>query len=256
MSKPLILVTSDQRSFDNFVWSATQTQYLEAVSTVAGGVPVQVPAIDRPVDVETLLDRADGLFVTGSRSNVHPSRYGGSATEEAEPYDLARDQVTLPLIRGALARGLPLLAVCRGLQELNVALGGTLHPALHSLSGRFDHRSPDSTDNKVRFKLSHQVDVVPGSQLAEIVGETTFMVNSLHRQGIFTLADGLVVEATAPDGTIEAVRVADARGFAVAVQWHPEFWAETDPPSRRIFEAFGAAARRFRETEIAVPVAG
>ena len=212
MSAPLILVTSDQRSFDKYVWAATPTQYLEAVTQVAQGVPVIVPALDQPLDVDALLDRADGV---------------------------------LKLIARAIDRGVPLLAICRGMQELNAALGGTLHPAVHAIPGRMDHRPPEADDNAERFKLRHAVDLVPDGELAGIIGETCFMVNSLHRQAMFTLPDRLVVEATAPDGTIEAVRVKDAPAFAFAVQWHPEFWARTDPPSRRLFEAFGDAARAY-----------
>lgn len=245
MSAPLILVTSDQRSFDKYVWAATPTQYLEAVAQVAGGVPVIVPTLDKPLNVDDLLDRADGVVATGSRSNVHPSHYGGTPTEEAEPYDQARDAVSLRLIARAIERGVPLLAICRGMQELNAALGGTLHPAVHTIPGRMDHRPPEADDNAERFKLRHIVDLDPDGELAAIMGETSFMVNSLHRQAMFTLSDRLIVEATAPDGTIEAVRVRDAADFAFGVQWHPEFWARTDPPSRRLFEAFGDAARAF-----------
>ncbi|MEW5421211.1 gamma-glutamyl-gamma-aminobutyrate hydrolase family protein [Amorphus sp. 3PC139-8] len=245
MAQPLILVTSDQKSFDGYLWSATPIQYLDAVAAVAGGVPVQVPALDEPVDVDVLLDRADGVLLTGSRSNVHPTHYGEEVTEEAEPFDPARDAVSIRLIRRALDRGVPLLAVCRGLQELNVALGGTLHPAIHNLPERMDHRAPESDDNAVRFQLRHDVRLDPEGDLAGIVGETTVHVNSLHRQGILTLAAPLKVEARAEDGTIEAVRVEGAKSFAYGVQWHPEFWARTDPPSRRLFEAFGAAARGY-----------
>lgn len=242
---PFILVTSDQRAFDAYVWSATPAQYLDAVSDVAGGVPAQVPALDRPLDVDALLERADGVLATGSRSNVHPSRYGEAATEEAEPFDVARDAMSLPLIKGAVARGIPLLAVCRGMQELNVAFGGSLHPAVHALPDRMDHRPPEAEDNDVRFALAHEVDLDPAGALAAIVGETRIKVNSLHRQGIDRLADRLVAEGHAPDGTIEAVRVVDAPGFAIGVQWHPEYWARTDLPSQRLFQAFGAAARAY-----------
>lgn len=248
MAQPLILVTSDQKTFDGYLWSATPIQYLDAVAAVAGGVPVQVPSLDEPVDVDVLLDRADGVLLTGSRSNVHPSHYGEDATEEAAPFDPARDAVTIRLIRRTLERGVPLLAVCRGLQELNVALGGKLHPAIHSLPDRMDHRAPESDDNAVRFGLRHDVALDPAGDLAGIIGDTTVHVNSLHRQGILTLADGLAVEARAADGTIEAVRVDGAKAFAYGVQWHPEFWARTDPPSRRLFEAFGEAARGYLAT--------
>jgi len=253
MSAPLILVTSDQRAFDKYVWVATPTQYLEAVAEVAYGVPVVVPALDDPLDVDALLDRADGVLATGSKSNVYPGCYGGSPTEEAEPYDRARDAVSLNLIARAVDRGVPMLAICRGMQELNAALGGTLHPAVHAIEGRMDHRPPEHEDNAVRFKLSHEVSLDPEGELARLIGETDFMVNSLHRQAVFALSDRLIVEGRAPDGTIEAVRVKDASAFALAVQWHPEFWARTDPPSRRLFEAFGDAARAYAAARAGSP---
>jgi len=179
---------------------------------------------------------------TGSRSNVHPELYGDEPTAGHEPFDHDRDAMTLDLIRKAIEAGVPLLAICRGFQELNVALGGTLDTEIQEREDRTDHRPPVSDDNDVRFALAHDVDIEPGSTLAGILGTERVAVNSLHRQAVRDLAPGLIAEAWADDGTVEAVRVADAGAFALGVQWHPEYWAGSDPPSRAIFTAFRNAA--------------
>lgn len=242
MSPPLVLVTSDAIDHRDMVWSGTPASYLTAVA-VSGAVPVQLPTVDEAFDVAPLLDMVSGVLFTGSRSNVHPPLYGAEASAIAEPYDQVRDRTTLPLIRETLSRGLPLLAICRGLQELNVTLGGTLHTAVHALPGRNDHRSPAGPDVDVRFALAHDVTVTPGGRLAAIVGEGPVKVNSLHHQGIDRLAPGLTVEARAGDGTVEAISVDRASAFALGVQWHPEHWVRTDAPSRAIFKAFVDACR-------------
>jgi putative glutamine amidotransferase len=162
-------------------------------------------------------------MMTGSKSNVYPALYGGDASEQNGPYDHARDATTLPLIRKAVERGVPLFAICRGMQELNVALGGSLHPEVQEIAGRSDHRAPVSDAQQERFAIRQDVDLEPAGMLAGIVGRRHLRVNSLHRQAIDRLGEGLVVEATAPDGTIEAIRVAEASAFAVGVQWHPEY---------------------------------
>lgn len=242
MAAPIVITASDAFVHNDASWSGSPTSYLSALAAV-GCLPAQLPVIDDPLDPAPLLDVAAGVLVTGARSNVHPPLYGAEATEEAGPYDLRRDGSTLPLIRAALERGLPLFCICRGLQELNVALGGTLHAELHEVAGRDDHRSPPQPDLDARFALKHDVEVVPGGKLAPIVGAGAVRVNSVHRQGIDRLGAGLTVEATAPDGTIEAVSVDGARTFAIGVQWHPEHWVRSDPPSRALFEAFATACR-------------
>lgn len=214
--------------------------YIRAVDQVVGGVPVLIPANGQAADLETLLDRLDGIILTGSRSNVQPSLYGGPPHAQDTPEDSHRDDTTLPLIRAALARGTPVLAICRGLQELNVALGGSLHQRLQDLPGRMDHSTPLHPDPRVRTGKAHEIRVVPGSWLHRTAGRTTIPVNSLHNQGIDRLAPGLVAEATAPDGTIEAVRCTTCTGFAIGVQWHPEYDFPSDPVSHAIFAAFGA----------------
>jgi putative glutamine amidotransferase len=186
-------------------------------------------------------------MMTGSPSNVHPSHYGQAETPEAEPFDTARDSTSLALIRLALAEGVPLLAICRGYQELNVALGGTLHARVHELPGRMDHRRPQHPELDVQYGPRHPVTLRAGgplAALAEAAGiDGPLMVNSLHWQGLDRLAEGLVVEAEAEDGTPEAVSLRGARAFALGVQWHPEYKAWENPFSRQLFAAFGAAAR-------------
>ncbi len=238
----LVAVVADVRTADGYTWHAAAQTYLDALALVAGLQPVIVPSL-ASFEAGGLLARVDGLLSTGSRSNVHPARYGAAETEAHGPFDEARDAVSLALLRGAVERGLPTLALCRGFQEMVVAWGGTLTPALHEEPGRFDHRAPVSTDQAVRFALAHEITVAPGGRLEAIAGPGPHMVNSLHRQGAVTLGTGLRVEATAADGTVEAVSVADADAFAMGFQWHPEYWAATDPLSRTLFEAFGDAVR-------------
>lgn len=240
---PLIGVSADVKEVEGYRWHAVPEPYLRAVTTAGVGVPLIVPAMADTIDAYALVDSLDGVLLTGSRSNVHPNRYGGEVTPAAEPYDTDRDAADFALIEAALDKGVPLFAICRGVQELNVALGGTLFHDLAAQPGRMDHRAPEAEDQAERFAIRQQVDVLPDSTLAEIIGAGPLHVNSLHRQGVATLAPALMVEAVAPDGTIEAVRVRDARNFAIGVQWHPEYWVGSDKPSARLFEAFGAAAR-------------
>lgn len=243
--KPLVAVPTDIREFDNYLWHGIPQPYLEAAIGTANVTPLGVPSFgaDR-IDMNHLLDVVDGVMITGSKSNVHPSLYGGVATEENGPYDPGRDATSIPMIRMAIERRVPLLCICRGIQELNVALGGTLATEIHEQEDNHDHRAIVSEVQDERFAIHQTVTVKPGSCLADIVGAGDLTVNSLHRQSIGELADGLVVEAVAPDGIVEAVSVVGARAFAVGVQWHPEYWAATDRPSTQIFEAFGEAVRR------------
>ena len=243
---PLILVPADVRPGDGYNWHAAPETYLNALVHGSGAIPLILPSLGGDLDLDALLGRVDGVLLTGSRSNVHPERYGGSATSRTEPYDPHRDAVTMPLIAATLRHRVPLFAICRGMQELNVALGGTLIAEVQEEPGRSDHRAPASDDADVRFAIRHEVAIVPGGMLAGIMESETIRVNSLHRQAIGQLAEGLVVEATAPDGTIEAISVRGAAGFALGVEWHPEYWVATDPPSAKLFATFGAAVRRYR----------
>lgn len=241
MTVPIVLVTSDRTQLSNLDASATPVTYLDAVA-LAGLTPVQLPTIAEPFAGDPLLEMACGVVATGARSNVHPGRYGAAASEEDGPFDEVRDGTSLPLIRAALDAGLPLLAICRGFQELNVVCGGTLHTALHDVAGKADHRGADSADMDERYKLKHDVIVQPGGMLSEILGAPSVLVNSVHRQGVDRLGDGLTVEAVAQDGTVEAVSVG-GHPFALGVQWHPEYWVRSDAPSRALFDAFADAAR-------------
>ena len=238
---PLILVTADVRKVDHYTWHAAIDTYLKALTGV-GATPLILPSLAGDIDLDCLLGRVDGVLTTGARSNVHPSHYGDDPSPGHEPYDHDRDATTLDLIRKTIEAAVPLLAICRGFQELNVALGGTLDTEIQEREDRADHRAPVSEDNDVRFALTHEVVFEPGSKLAAILGTQRVAVNSLHRQAIRDLAPGLIAEAFADDGTIEAVRVAGAGAFALGVQWHPDYWAGTDAPSRAIFTAFRNAA--------------
>lgn len=243
MSTALVLIVSDYVTLNSRPWYATPAQYPDAVLKGAGAIPVLLPAQGGALDLDAVLARVDGVLLSGALSNVHPSLYGVEPTLAHEPYDTARDATTLPLIRRAIALGLPLLAICRGFQELNVALGGTLDTEIQGLDGRMDHRAPEAETPDERYRIAHPVRIASDGCLGRILGDDEVRVNSLHRQGISLLSPRLAIEATAPDGTIEAVRVADAEGFAMGVQWHPEYWVTTDGPSARIFAAFGEAVR-------------
>jgi putative glutamine amidotransferase len=240
---PLVAVAADVKDIDGYRWHAVADQYLRALTEGAGVLPLILPSLDS-IDFEALLERVDGVLFPGSRSNVHPTAYGEIESEAAKPYDPMRDKVTLPLIREALAKGVPLFAVCRGMQELNVAAGGSLVSEVQNLPGRADHRAPVSDDQTVRFAIRQDVDVKPGGLLARILGTGTHRVNSLHRQAVGRIGENLNIEALAPDGTIEAVSVKNAPAFALGVQWHPEYWVTSDAPSRALFAAFGDAVRK------------
>lgn len=252
MKRPIVAVSSDVKDMENYRWHATPEQYLKAVFSGAGLMPMIVPSLGEDTDFDDLLDQVNGVLITGSKSNVHPHYYGGEATAENGPYDLERDATTLPLIRRSIARGIPLLAICRGIQELNVAMGGTLATEIQQMEGNLDHRAPKSDHQHERFAVRQVIDVKPGSCIAGFGITGPITVNSLHRQAIGELADGLVAEAVAADGVIEAVSVRDAAGFAVGIQWHPEYWYATDDVSRRIFKAFGDAVRKYAETRCVI----
>lgn len=242
--QPVIGVPCCNRAIGAHPFHIAGGKYVEAASVGADGLPWLIPALGDGLDAEALLDRLDGLLLTGSPSNVHPGRYHDAPDSvDCAPYDEARDATTLPLITGALARGLPLLAICRGFQELNVALGGSLHPRVCEVSGMMDHREPKDAPVDVQYAPRHPVRLVAGGRLAGLAGGAAeLMVNSLHGQGVDRLAAGLTVEATAPDGLIEAA-AADGHPFAIGVQWHPEWRFKDSPFATALFAAFGAAAR-------------
>jgi len=243
MHQPLVAVSTDVKQLESYSWHATPEQYMEAAIAGAGVFPVLVPNFGDRLDLDQLLLSVDGVMITGSKSNVHPSLYGGDASEENGPYDQERDATTLPLIRKAIEQGVPLLAICRGIQEMNVALGGTLATEIHERDGALDHRGPVSDSADERFAIRQPVTIKPGSCLAGVFGAGEIAVNSIHRQGVDRLGAALQVEALASDGTVEAVSVKDAKAFAVGVQWHPEYWVKSDHASAQIFKAFGDAVR-------------
>ena len=220
---------------------STPTRYGSALMGAAGASPILLPPVGEAM--LGVLDRLDGLLLSGSPSNVEPSLYGTDASLTPGKHDPNRDGTTLPLAREALRRGMPLLAICRGIQELNVAMGGSLHQQVHLIDGRADHRAGSGELDHL-FRLKHTVRL--SGHLALVIGAEQVMVNSLHEQALDRIADGLEVEAVAEDGTVEAVRVRDAKAFAYGVQFHPEWHWATDPASRAIFEAFGAACRRYQ----------
>ena len=240
---PLIGIPADRRLCGKHYFHMAGEKYIEAVAVGANALPVLIPALGAEIDLPALLDACDGLLLTGSASNVEPHHYGGPVSEPGTLHDPNRDATTLPLIPRAIAAGLPVLAICRGFQEMNVAFGGTLHQRLHEVHGYFDHREDESTPLDVQYGPAHEVLLEPGGTLHNIAGQDRLQVNSLHWQGIQTLGKDLAVEARAPDGVIEAFRVADAPNFALGVQWHPEWQFAENPFSRALFAAFGEASR-------------
>jgi putative glutamine amidotransferase len=240
-SLPIVGIPACMRTVNERVLHTIADKYPAAIIEATGCMPLVVPAIGAKVDVIAVLDRLDGLLLTGSPSNVHPSEYGREPIDEEIMLDPARDATTLPLIREAVRRDLPVLAICRGIQELNVALGGTLHQRLHEMPGRLNHRSRKGSPDGP-YGPAHSVTLTAGGIIAALAGSAEIVVNSLHSQGIDEPAAGLRVEAIAPDGQIEAVSLPQAR-FVVGVQWHPEHKVLENWVSSALFAAFGRACR-------------
>ncbi len=227
-------------SVEGYATNGVLTKYVDAIREVADCTPILLPADSLSASEFNRI--CDGILLTGSPSNVHPSHYQDDAGDVDFEIDLARDSATLPMIPAALEIDMPLLAICRGHQELNVALGGSLRTDLRESEELVKHYPDEELDVETQFKPSHEVKLEPGGKLQELLGQSRIMVNSYHKQAIDKLADSLVVEGVSPDGIIEAVAVKD-RSFVVGVQWHPEWDATTDSVSRQLFEAFGAACR-------------
>ena len=242
-AKPIIAVPSDRRVLDPHPSHVSGEKYLQAIIDGAGGLPVIVPSMAADIGVDEILDRVDGVFLTGSYSNIEPHHYGADASDDSGFHDPHRDAMTLPLALGALEKGVPLLAACRGHQELNVALGGTLHQNVADVSGYHSHLENKTDPLEVQYGPSHPVSLMEGGLLRELAGTDSVMVNSLHAQGIARLADGIRVEAVADDGLIEAFAVDTAPGFSLSVQWHPEWRVTENAVSMAIFKAFGDACR-------------
>jgi putative glutamine amidotransferase len=241
---PLIGIPADRRLFGKHYFHMVGEKYIEAIAKGANAVPVLVPALGAEIDLPSLLDACDGLLLTGSASNVEPHHYGGPESKPGTLHDPNRDATTLPLIPRAVAAGLPVLAICRGFQEMNVAYGGSLHQRLHEVPGFLDHRDDESQPLDVQYGPAHEVLLEPGGELQKIAGAARLRVNSLHSQGVDELGAGLSVEARAPDGVIEAFSVAGSRTFSMGLQWHPEWQFAKDSFSRALFAAFGTASRQ------------
>jgi putative glutamine amidotransferase len=227
---------------------------LRAVADVTGALPLIFAGSPEITDIGALLDSVDGILLTGGRANVHPRRFGENADPRYEPYDEPRDALALPLIEICVARGVPLFGVCRGMQEMNVAYGGSLHPEIRDLPGRMNHRAPRlpngefHPDAEVIFAERHEVRLVPGGVFAKLLGAETIQVNSLHGQGILKPGSRVVIEGVAEDETVEAIRIDAAPGFALGVQWHAEYEAQRIAVNRTLFEAFGSALVKFQRT--------
>ena len=240
---PLIGIPADRRLYGKHHFHMVGEKYIEAIAIGANAQPVLIPALGSELDWSSSLDVFDGFLFTGSESNVEPHHYGGPASEPGTLHDPNRDATTLPLMPQAIAAGIPVLAICRGFQEMNVAFGGTLHQKLHEIDENLDHREDEEMPLEVQYAPAHEVLLEPGGFLRKIAGQVRLRVNSLHSQGIQTLGNGLEVEARAPDGVIEAFRVARSPHFAVGLQWHPEWQFAQNPFSSALFAAFGEATR-------------
>jgi putative glutamine amidotransferase len=244
---PIVGIPCDHRMVGHHPFHMVGEKYIVAVRDGAGAMPLLIPVLREPLPLGDILATVDGLLFTGSPSNVSPSRYDGSAPREGVLQDEYRDATTLPLLQAAIAVGVPTLCVCRGFQELNVALGGTLYQHLQEVPGRLDHREDHSAPLEEQYGPAHAVEIAADGLLAQLVPEKSFRVNSLHSQGIDRLAPALHADAIAPDGTIEAVSMPQARGFLLGLQWHPEWRWSDNEISRAIFSAFGDALRNGKQ---------
>ena len=248
MKRPVVGVIGNSHRVENrFTVQMVGERNLSAVAEVAGALPLMFAGVPEITDIGALLDIVDGIVLTGARANVHPTRFNTEPSLKHEPYDIHRDEVALQLSEACVARGIPLFGICRGLQEMNVAFGGSLHPEIRELPGRMNHRMPRLENGEIHpdptviFADRHEVRLTPGGAFATILGCDTIKVNSLHGQGILEPGDRVVIEGIAEDGTIEAIRIAEASTFALGVQWHAEYDPQKNPINRALFEAFGQA---------------
>ncbi|MFM9943393.1 MAG: gamma-glutamyl-gamma-aminobutyrate hydrolase family protein [Hyphomicrobiaceae bacterium] len=252
-SRPVVGVIGNARLVESrFQLQVVGEKNLRAVADVAGALPLMFAGAPSMTDIGTLLDTVDGVLLTGARANVHPTRFGCEPCPKHEPYDEARDDVALSVTEACVARGIPVFGICRGLQEMNVAFGGSLHPEIRELPGRMNHRMPRLENGEIHpdplvvFADRHEVRLVPGGTFATLLERECIRVNSLHGQGIQELGRRVIVEGVAEDGTIEAIRIADAPAFALGVQWHAEYDPQSNPINRALFQAFGAAVAAYR----------
>jgi putative glutamine amidotransferase len=238
---PVVLLPADYKQLGDHPFHVAGHKYVSAVVDASRALPLVVPALGTESDVAALLEVADGILLPGAVSNVHPSHFNQAVRDSSLPLDPERDGLTLRLILAAVEAGIPLLGICRGFQEINVAFGGSLHQAVHEVAGMADHREPNKPLLEEQYAQVHTVRTVTGGILAEITGQSQLMVNSLHGQGIDRLGSGLVAEAYAEDGLIEALSISGAKTFALAVQWHPEWNVMNTPSYLAIFRAFEKA---------------
>ncbi len=243
-SKPVVGVPADRRFVGIHPFHMVGEKYLRAIIDGADALPLLIPVLADDLEIDAVLDQVDGILFTGSPSDIEPHHYDGDPSAPGTLHDAHRDELTLPLAQRALECGVPVLAVCRGFQELNVALGGSLHQKVHEVTGYHMHKENPDDDIEVQYGPSHEVNLVEGGLLHGFVGAPVAMVNSLHGQGVARLADGVTVEAIADDGLIEAFRFDNAQGFNLAVQWHPEWRVTENELSMAIFKAFGDACRQ------------
>jgi putative glutamine amidotransferase len=242
-SRPVIGIPADRRMIGPHPFHAVGEKYIAAVVQAADCLPLLIPVLETPLDVTEILARVDGIFFPGSPSNVEPARYAGAASVPGTLHDPHRDATTLSLIPRAVATGVPVFGVCRGFQEMNVAMGGTLHQRVQEVAGLNDHREDKDQPLDVQYAPAHEVRLEPGSWMRRLAGTDSVRVNSLHAQGVDVLAPDFTVEARAPDGLIEAFSVKGSRSFALAVQWHPEWQVMRNEFSKALFAEFGKAAR-------------
>jgi putative glutamine amidotransferase len=244
MPRPVIGIIGNAHLInDQYPVQSVGVSNIEAVAALTGALPLMVPSMPGVGSIADLLAACNGFVLTGGRPNVHPSHYGVEPTEKHGTFDPDRDAVTLPLIRECVARGVPVFGICRGFQEFNVAFGGSLHPEIREMPGRMNHRMPPDGTLEEKFEHRHMVRLAPGGQFHRVLGSDEVMVNSLHGQGILDRGARVVIEGYAPDETPEAIVIEGAPGFAMAVQWHPEWNAANDPVSRPLFQALGAAVQ-------------
>ena len=243
--KPVIGVPADRRIVDPHPFHMVGEKYLHALAEGSNALPFIIPALGDSLEIDAILEHVDGLLFTGSPSNVEPHHYSGEPSETGTRHDPNRDALTLPLAKRAFEKGVPVLALCRGHQELNVVLGGTLHQKVHEVTGLNNHREDPDDPVDVQYGPSHAVNLVEGGMLHGLAGTTTVMVNSLHSQGVAKLANGVSVEAVSDDGLIEAFVVDSVPGFALSIQWHPEWQFAQNEFSIAIFRAFGDACSQY-----------
>lgn len=251
MARPVVGIISNEHLInDQYLVHASGAMTTEAIAEVSGATPLLIPSDPRFVEVTDLLEVCDGFLFTGGRPNVHPEEYGHEETEAHGTFDRGRDAVALNIIRACVDRGQPFLGICRGFQEVNVAMGGTLHPEIREIPGRMNHRMPPDGTLEEKFELRHDVTFIKGGVFHRLMGSDVVRTNTLHGQGIERPGSRIVIDGTADDGTPEAIYVRDAPGFTLSVQWHPEYRASQDQVSRPLFEAFGQAAAAWSRGQV------